>query len=104
MILVLIMAGVAPALYCPNYDFILRFGGPYTGSITCLCDLFGNGFIALMVATYPRMLARGGWPLIFRFYAAQVLGAAACIGAFTVLEARNPLRTSPLEAPPVEDV
>lgn len=96
-LLVLIMAGIAPALYCPNYDFILRFGGPYTGSITSLCDLFGNSFIALVVAAYPRMLAYGGWPFIFRFYAAQVLLAAVCILAFTVLEARNPLLTSPLE-------
>ena len=34
---------------------------------------------------------------MFRVYAAMNVGAAACIGVFTVLEARQELQTSPFE-------
>jgi sugar phosphate permease len=39
-ILVAIMFGVGPTLYVPNYDFVMRFGGPFTGTLTGFCDLF----------------------------------------------------------------
>ena len=96
-LLIAIMAGVAPALYVPNYLYILRFGGPFVGTLTGICDLFGNALTALVYSVYPRLLARGGWPLVFRVYAAMNVGAAACIGVFTVLEARQELQTSPFE-------
>lgn len=95
--LMAIMAGLSPAFYIPNYDFILRFAGPYTGTLTGLCDCFGNFFCTFIYAIYPRMLQRGGWPLVFRFYALLSCGAAGAILAFTRMESKQPLRVSPLE-------
>jgi hypothetical protein len=37
--------------------------------------------------------------LVFRFYSLTNLLAAACIGAFSAMEAKNPLLRSPLEPP-----
>ena len=31
--LIAIMVGVGPSLYVPNYDFVMRFGGQYTGAV-----------------------------------------------------------------------
>ena len=78
--LALIMCGVAPTLYVPNYDFVLRFGGPLTGSLTALCDLGGNVLTTWVYSVYPKWLAAGGWELVFRWYAAMNLAAAVCIG------------------------
>ena len=78
--LAVIMCGVAPTLYVPNYDFVLRFGGPLTGSLTALCDLGGNVLTTWVYSVYPKWLAVGGWELVFRWYAAMNLAAAVCIG------------------------
>lgn len=75
----------------------MRYGGPYTGTLTGFCDLFGNLLTTIVYTIYPRLLARGGWPLVFRFYAAMLAAAGACIATFTALEARSPLVRSPLE-------
>jgi hypothetical protein len=48
-------------LYVPNYDFVLRFGGPLTGTLTSFCDLFGNVLTTVIYSIYPRLLERGGW-------------------------------------------
>ena len=81
-----------------RYDFILRFGGPWTGTLTGLCDFFGGVFCTIIYSTYSRLLARGGWPLVFRAYAAMQVMAAMAIGSFCVMEARDPLKRSPLVA------
>ena len=47
-------------LYVPNYDFVLRFGGPLTGTLTSFCDLFGNVLTTVIYSIYPRLLERGG--------------------------------------------
>ena len=96
-LLAAVMAGIGPSFYVPNYDFILRFGGPYTGTLTALCDLFGNVFCMVIYQVYPKLLAMGGWPLVFRAFALMNLCAAGCIGGFTVMEARDPLLRSPFE-------
>ena len=81
-----------------RYDFILRFGGPWTGTLTGLCDFFGGVFCTIIYSTYSGLLARGGWPLVFRAYAAMQVMAAVAIGSFCVMEARDPLKRSPLAA------
>ena len=46
---------------------------------------------------YPRLLARGGWRLVFGVYGGITVAAAACLCAFTALDARDPTIASPLE-------
>jgi hypothetical protein len=75
----------------------MRFGGSYTGTLTGLCDFFGGVVCTLCYSSYPRLLRRGGWALVFRAYAAMNVAAAAAIATFCMLDERNPLLKSPLE-------
>ena len=101
--LVAIMSGIAPSFYIPTYDYIMRFGGPYTGTLTGLCDFFGGVFCTLFYSLYPRLIRQGGWPLVFRVYGAMNCVAAAAIALFCVMEARDPLLRSPFEEDEEED-
>ena len=86
-----------------RYDYIMRFGGPYTGTLTGLCDFFGGVVCTLCYSFYPRLLRRGGWALVFRAYAAMNVAAAAAIASFCILEEQDPLLKSPLDSSDSED-
>eukprot|EP01043_Picozoa_sp_COSAG02_P002196 COSAG02_NODE_50_length_44860_cov_203.992739_12_plen_179_part_00 len=101
--LVAIMSGMSPSFYIPTYDYIMRFGGPYTGTLTGLCDFFGGVVCTVCYSFYPRLLRRGGWALVFRAYAAMNVAAAAGIALFCMLEERDPLLKSPLDSSGSDD-
>ena len=101
--LVAIMSGMSPSFYIPTYDYIMRFGGAYTGTLTGLCDFFGGVMCTLCYSFYPRLLRRGGWASVFRVYAAMNIASAAAIAIFCTLEERNPLRKSPLDGSESDD-
>jgi hypothetical protein len=65
--------------------------------LICVWLRQGNLLTTVVYAIYPRLLHRGGWKLVFRFYALMLASASGCIGAFTIMEARSPLVRSPLE-------
>jgi hypothetical protein len=96
--LVAIMGGMSPSFYIPTYDYVMRFGGCYTGTLTGLCDFFGGVMCTLCYSFYPRLLRRGGWASVFRVYAAMNVASAVAIAVFCTLEERNPLRSSPLDS------
>lgn len=91
------MSGMSPSFYVPTYDYIMRFGGPYTGTLTGLCDFFGGVVCTLFYSFYPRLLRRGGWALVFKLLATMNIASAAAIATFCALEERAPLIRSPLE-------
>ena len=96
-VLIAIMIGIAPALYIPNYEFIIRFGGPYVGTLASIKDFSGNVVTTAVFALYPLVLQAGGWSLLFKVYSGMIAASAACFGLFAVLEARDPLVHSPFE-------
>jgi len=49
---------------------------------------------------YPRLLARGGWRLVFGVYGGVTVAASICLAAFGALDARDPTTASPLEVVP----
>eukprot|EP00929_Paragymnodinium_shiwhaense_P074239 TRINITY_DN37979_c0_g1_i1.p1 TRINITY_DN37979_c0_g1~~TRINITY_DN37979_c0_g1_i1.p1 ORF type:complete len:430 (-),score=84.59 TRINITY_DN37979_c0_g1_i1:380-1669(-) len=93
--LVSIMAGISPAFYCLPADWILRWAGPYAGTFSSLSDVPGNLFSTLVYLFIPRMLKRGGWASVMRFYAIQVAISGLCMARFQMLEARDPTTKSP---------
>ena len=101
--LVAIMSGMSPAFYIPTYDYIMRFGGVYTGTLTGLCDFFGGVVCTLCYSFCPRLLRRGGWAFVFRTYAAMNVVSAASIAVFCWLEEQDPLLKSPLDTSNVDD-
>lgn len=96
-ILSTIVAGVAPAFLCVPSDWILKWGGPYSGLFVGLSDVPGNLNASLIYAVVPRILKYGGWPAVMRLYALQVALAMGFMAGFQALELAQPTKSSPLQ-------
>ncbi|CAJ1403366.1 unnamed protein product [Effrenium voratum] len=64
--LVTIGGGSAPALSCIPPDWIMRWGGPRAGLFAGLHDVPGNLLAMFIYSQVPRLLQRGGWPMVLR--------------------------------------
>ncbi|CAK8990901.1 Uncharacterized protein (Fragment) [Durusdinium trenchii] len=93
--LIAISGGCAPALSCVPPDWIMRWGGPRAGLFAGLHDVPGNLLAMWIYSQVPKLLERGGWPLVLRLYGIQVAIGALCLCAFQSLEASNPTLQSP---------
>ncbi|CAJ1367444.1 unnamed protein product [Effrenium voratum] len=93
--LVTIGGGSAPALSCIPPDWIMRWGGPRAGLFAGLHDVPGNLLAMFIYSQVPRLLQRGGWPMVLRLYALQVALGAVCLAAFQAIEAADPTVASP---------
>jgi sugar phosphate permease len=65
------------------------FGGNRSGTLTSWLDAPGYFLSTFFFATYPRVLARGGWSAIWLQLAAYAMAGLACLSGFYYLECKE---------------
>ena len=90
-----IALGLAPTAYVPGYNFLIVYGGQYTGTLASMYDIPGYMLTTGFFQWFATMMATGGWPLVFKAYASMVVGSGLLVLIFIGLEKRAPTTTSP---------
>lgn len=84
-----VMLGGAPVFYIPTTAIFGKLGGPHAGALYSLGDLPGFVLASWCFLRMPRLLERGGWPLIFRALQGFVAVSGLAICAMLSLDAQG---------------
>jgi sugar phosphate permease len=97
-LLLLTMAGIAPAFYVVPSNWLIKFGGErFSGTYNGWLDFPGNFVTTLVYAAFPYLKSRGGWGTILRFYSGLTALGTLSFLLFSVLDARKPMDESPYD-------
>lgn len=81
-------ASIAPSYYLPMSVFAMEFGGPHSGFLIAMIDVFG--YAGAMVFNYfgGGIAQAHGWPVFLQGLLAVAVGSCLVMTGFLVLDAR----------------